>query len=215
MTYTPGIPQANQIISVTQPLISNNFTANQNAFDVNHVDFNTAGAGKHKFVSLPAIGSQTPIIPDPVPSADNANLYTKIVNSIAELFLYRDGQSTIQLTSGILTNNASAGPYTTPGGSINLARNGSIFLAGGIILKWGSGSGLSGASGTNIPFPGGSFPSTCFAVVASSRDAGNQGAANTAVYARLVDNTQFNILTTLRITLGAASSTFAFFAIGN
>lgn len=51
MTYQI-IPNPNDLISVSQGQLKDNFQANKNTFDVDHVDFNATGAGRHKFVTI-------------------------------------------------------------------------------------------------------------------------------------------------------------------
>lgn len=51
------VPLSTQTLAVTQPLIRGNFQTINTAFDVNHVDFSLADAGKHKFVTFPLQGS--------------------------------------------------------------------------------------------------------------------------------------------------------------
>jgi hypothetical protein len=97
-----------------------------------------------------------------------------------------------------------------------LTAQGSVLLAGGIILKWGSGTASNAISGNNILFAS-AFPNTVLGVYAGSSDAGTTSTANTYVYARKVDLTQFNLLVTFRTTTGSPSggANYFYFAIGN
>lgn len=59
MTYTPGIPLANDYIDQSQPVLKDNFDALDSVFDVDHYKFSdaTANLGKHKTVTTPAESS--------------------------------------------------------------------------------------------------------------------------------------------------------------
>lgn len=100
-----------------------------------------------------------------------------------------------------------------------LSGQGSVLLAGGIVLKWGSGTinFPASSSGTPISFvyP---FINNVFMVHAESNDGGTTSTANTFAYARNNTLSGFNLLATFRYLQGAPSSgsmTYSYFAIGN
>ncbi len=102
-----------------------------------------------------------------------------------------------------------------------LTGNGSVLLAGGIILKWGSGTLTLNpfpAGGTSISFSV-AFPNNVFTVYAVSNDTGTGATANTAMYARPASKAAFNLLVTLRTTLAVppplSTVNYSYFAIGN
>jgi hypothetical protein len=55
-------------------------------------------------------------------------------------------------------------------GPINTAANGSVVIAGGLIIKWGS--QVTPANSTVINFAGGAFPTAVYSVTTSFSDAG-------------------------------------------
>lgn len=127
MTFQPTIPKSTDLISVSQGDILNNFTAIGTSFDVNHVDFNAAGAGKHKFVEMP---NQ---VADPAGAATEGTIYTKVATQ-TELFFRRDAGSVIQMTRGTPVN----------------APKGTTFLPGGFLLNWGQVAATPGGTTENF-----------------------------------------------------------------
>lgn len=143
MTYQPNIPLATDFISVSQQDINNNFTSLNNAFNTNHVTFNAGGAGKHKFCSFPDQ------LASPGTAVNEVAIYSKDVGGTSQLFFQREGLAPggadIQMTVG----NPTA------------AANGTSFLPGGIIIKWGS---VVGAPGGNTATFATAFPNNVFSV---------------------------------------------------
>jgi hypothetical protein len=131
MTFQSTIPKSTDLISVSQGDILNNFTAIGTSFDVNHIDFNASGAGKHKFVEMPNQGS------DPAGAGTEGTAYTKVAAppSVAqtELFFRRDVGSVIQMTRGDPIVGAK----------------GTSFLPGGIKLNWGQVAATPGGTTEN------------------------------------------------------------------
>lgn len=134
MTYNPAIPQAADLLSVSQADIRNNFSSANTIFGINHYAFNDASAanrGKHKFVEIPqrAFGSGPP----PGLVGGQGAVYVSNDTTSAQLF-YTNGSSgnEYQLT------NVFTGSY----GVFGTAVNGWTFLAGnptqgGLILNYG------------------------------------------------------------------------------
>lgn len=159
---------------------------------VDHVGFNDPSGGTHDQVTFSS--NNTPATPTNPPV-----LFTKLDGaSLAQLFFYT-GDAAHSSTQYSPTNN-----------------NGSTMALGGIIIKWGSGSMTSGASGTDVNFIS-PFPNNLFAILAWSNDGGTQSTANTAVYGRKQGAAldRFNLLTTLRTSTGSASASYTYIAIGN
>ena len=115
MAYNSNIPQANNQLSVSQGDLLLNFQAISTYINVNHVDFNGADQGKHKFIQLPAQSAA------PATLATEMALYTKNVTGVPQLFLRR-------------SNNGTEINLTTSGA----ATNGWTRLPSGILLKWGT-----------------------------------------------------------------------------
>lgn len=145
MTFNPGIPQSSDIPSQSQSQILTNFSQLNTIFGNNHYEFNNAtvaNRGKHKFVSMPAQGS------DPATSSSEMALYTKIVSGNTELFVRRESNGTVvQLTGPAST--------TIP------AQNGSVFIDGGVIMKWGFPGVVNDNTVVNFVS---AFPSNCWNV---------------------------------------------------
>lgn len=61
MTFTFGIPAANNNPSNDQPLMRDNFTAISNLINVDHIGFNTATSGLHQQIHFPTFTAPTVI----------------------------------------------------------------------------------------------------------------------------------------------------------
>lgn len=131
MSFYPGIPSSGQSLGNSRPQVLSNFSSLRDTLAVNHVDVNLIGAGKHKFVQMPAQGSA------PITSADEIAEYVKVVSGNARVFVRQPNSGTEIQVSGydpVLSNTA-----------------GSTYLPGGILLQWGS---LANAgSGQVVTFP--------------------------------------------------------------
>ncbi len=117
MTYNPAIPQATDLISQSQSQILTNFSQADTAFAIDHTAFSVlADQGKHKKSTYYEQAV------DPTTLINEIAVYTKDVSAITQLFLRRENNGVvIQLTAG--------DPV--------IASDGSTFLPGGIIIKWG------------------------------------------------------------------------------
>lgn len=130
MAYN-NVPQANQRISDTQPLIQSNFQQIQTAFSLNHVPIADASGnqGKHNFVTFPVQN------PAPTITAPDIGLYSlaHARSSLNQLF-YVNSASTV-------TNV----PFT----ACKFANIGYAYFAGGILVKWGNATAaMAGGIGT-------------------------------------------------------------------
>lgn len=192
MTFQANIPLATDLISISQSDIKNNFTSLSTSWNVNHVDFNASGAGKHKFVSLP---NQ---LVDPATAVSEVALYAKAVAAIPTLFLRKESNGSIIQMSG-------QDPIALT--------NGTTFLPGGIIIKWGQFS--TNAGGTATPTFASAFPTNCFVVVTSVIDNGAPTIADSAVYAYNYSNGGFSATGTKRTTKAALALNASYIAIGN
>lgn len=129
MPYTPNTPNANDRINDTQPLILDNFQTISTVFQVNHVDFNTAGdAGKHavvKFVSQGTFG-----VNDPAAfGATEVGLYNLQYNGVPELFV-RKANAVPGPTTSFPITASSFRPAPDP-------QRGWTFLPSGLVMKFG------------------------------------------------------------------------------
>ena len=57
MAYKNNIPQPTDRLKDSQGDILNNFAGIKTAWDINHVTFDDADEGKHKFITFPAQGA--------------------------------------------------------------------------------------------------------------------------------------------------------------
>lgn len=193
MTYNPAIPNANDIISQSQSQIKTNFGQADIIFDVNHITFDNATVvdrGKHRKVDFIR---QTVA---PGSAATQLVLYEKLVSTNSELFFQRDNVATeVQLTSGNPT----------------IGTNGSTFLPGGIILKWGTAT-VTNTQTVNFITP---FPTACFQVILQPINNQAVTVANDYVYVASFNTTSFNATAVRRITLVGNTVNFSYIAIGN
>lgn len=122
MTYNPGIPQAGDLPSASQPQILTNFQQINTLFGTNgdHYPFDNAIValrGKHKFVTFQDQAA------GPATAVNQMALYTKTTAGASTLYLRRPGSGTeIQMS--------------TQDNPVN-AIEGQSFLPGGLTIKWG------------------------------------------------------------------------------
>lgn len=138
-TFNSNIPAASNNPSSDQPLMLTNNQSTEGIIGIDHVTFNTLGGGQHLQVTFN--GNNVPI-PPVVPPI----LFTNTIAGLPQLFFY----------SGDATHSSSQ--YVN-------ATQGSTFLLGGIILKWGLKAGLVVDNQTitfSVP-----FPNNCYTVVAT------------------------------------------------
>jgi hypothetical protein len=122
MTYDPSIPLPGDFLSDSQGDIKNNFTAADNSFGRNHVNFSVVtNAGKHKFVELL---NTNPVGVAPVPPLilGEGTLYTKS-NAVPESQLFyspdasgNEYQLTRVLASQFATFGDNVNAYTPQSG---------------------------------------------------------------------------------------------------
>lgn len=196
--YIPSVPTANQKVSQTQAPINTNFNVINNSFNVDHVNIQTlTNQGNHNKVTLvnqaAPLGAvaQGPIIhstPVTYPGPVTKN----------ELFLFQtsgDGGADVQLSNFF---NAVVG-----------SNQGSSFLPGGIVIKWGTfNMGLTIASKA-VSFIN-KFPHSAFTLVLTQtsndplNEAGfTQGSLSDAGF------------TAIRAASPANNLTYHYIAIGN
>src|SRR5271170_7661803 len=110
------LPNSGQSLGITRPAINQNFSIIQNAFALNHYDFNSSIAipGKHSFVQMPVQTTPTILLGE-------GALYTNTVNSTSQLFYKRD---------------VDAADYQVTGPNL-IAPSGYAFIPGGIVIQWG------------------------------------------------------------------------------
>lgn len=117
MAYNQNIPQPADQLKNSQPQLLANFQEINTLIDVNHVGFNLADSGKHKFLQMPRQGGA------PTTAATDLGLFAFLgANSgVSELNLRRQADgAVIPFTEGLLA---------TPGWTI---------LPCGLVVKWGT-----------------------------------------------------------------------------
>lgn len=88
MSYTL-LPNTGQSLGFTRDLIKTNFTIIQTAFNVDHVNYDATGEGKHNKVSLVKQAS------DPGSAADECIIYAKTTSNITMPYYQRDNAATV------------------------------------------------------------------------------------------------------------------------
>jgi hypothetical protein len=134
IAYNLGIPNSPDNPSTDQPNMKTNNDNIATYVAIDHVAFNTSGSGQHAQVTFNA--NNVPSVPTAPPI-----LFTNTVAALPQLFFY-SGDAAHSSTQYV----ANA--------------NGSTFLLGGIILKWGH---VTATDNTTIGFPV-QFPNNCFNV---------------------------------------------------
>lgn len=136
--YNPAIPQAGDLISVSQGEILDNFSQLNLQFGVDHVAFNTGSAngdGHHKQVTF----DNAPTAP--TLTGTMSAIFPKLVGAAQQLF-FANATTTYPLTGIAITT-------TTP-----LATGSGILTPWGVILNWGqiSFAGSSQSIKWQVPF---------------------------------------------------------------
>jgi len=200
--WNDNIPQSTDEPSDSQPQLLQN---NQNLpvwTAVDHYEFTSNNAGKHKQVTMPEL------VVAPTTLADEGALYTKqgTLSTVTELFFRRE-------SNGAEINMTQAG-------------GGFSYLPSGLLVKWGSDSRTGYAitipnPGSNkVFFPAGpgipAFTTLLFIIVSPRANADNQLNFNrTAVLAAASPDTLGFYVNCFQLTNGNSATTpFVWFAIG-
>lgn len=147
MTYSPNSPQTGDSLGSTRDVIRTNFQQIDVVNSVNHIAFNEANKGKHKFVQMPEQTS------NPTTAADEGALFTKVGSDPAETDLYfrAEGDGNVyqmtRVNSSKLPTFAKNFNYEAPATTLG----GWTFLPGGIILQYGT-IAITGTT-TTVNFP--------------------------------------------------------------
>jgi hypothetical protein len=96
MTFTLGIPAANNNPSNDQPLMEANFTQTYNVLNIDHVTFNNAGQGQHKQVTF-----NDENVPSGPPTDPTSILYTDEGEASTLAELYYQNQNAVLPISAI------------------------------------------------------------------------------------------------------------------
>jgi hypothetical protein len=145
--YNLNIPFATHNPSVDQPNMETNNNSIATYVAVDHVGFNTTGSGQHNQVTFNA--NNIPAVPTAPPV-----LFTNTVGSLPQLFFYSGSAANGQ-------NQYLAAP-----------NQGSTFLLGGMIVKWGIANTNNPAVTTTFNQ---AFPNACFIVLLTNLSAAYTG----------------------------------------
>ena len=192
MSYNPSIPGPNDLISVSQADILNNFSQLNTIFGQDHVKYDDATAanrGKHNQSTYPDSSS------DPDPDPNELALYSKDVGGNSRLFLQQENSGTVIQLSG--------------DDPVIALTEGFIFLYGGLLMKWGQ-KDSPGTSGS-VAFTTGSFPNTIFQVQLTLQHEGAGAETYTVQGTPVPTLSGFNYTT----SSSGASSKLNWIALGN
>lgn len=144
ITYNQNTPLPSQSIAVTQPLINANFTGINTWTAIDHEEFSSVDAGKHKKVTLTAQS------PAPSFTGTELGIYNSVNPTTTQNEIYVTKYNNNVLTDIPITassfNNAVGGQAS-----------GYSYLPSGLILKWGLQNITLSSNVGSITFPS-SFP---------------------------------------------------------
>lgn len=188
--YQPGIPTGTVPLNIDYQNIKNNFTQLDSSFDIDHVTFSNQSPqnGYHKSIHLNPVSTTATNPPNnqplshvsvppslPTLTPNYGQLFSAQINDNnsvdTALFFLTGNDLNLQLTSNFLPSSTS---------------NGYTFLAGGVILQWGTAS--STGSTTPISFPK-VFPNNVFTVTTSR---GQPSGSGTSYGSINITNSGFN-----------------------
>jgi hypothetical protein len=149
MSYTLGIPSDGQSLGNSKPQVRANFTEIFNTFAVDHVGYNSGGAGRHKFVHIVEGAA-------PTTGTNEGALYTSDTKGgFTNLFWKQEsGGAVPEKNQGESIQMTNITPSNTP--------TGRSFLPGGMLIQWGSfttgGDGSNTTVTFNVPFDAATVP---------------------------------------------------------
>lgn len=199
-SYNSNIPQATDKLSVSQGDLLDNMGAIESMFDVNHIDFESAGAGKHFFVEFPIPGST------PATVANEVGVFSRASPYATNSYGISTPQLVVQQQSGGLFYE-----FTSYGQDANGLWT---VLPSGMLLKWGSGqmTSIPNQTFTFSPAVVGqapAFASRPLVVVITPLKITGSAPAN--VY---LDLTGLNTATQFTVYCTTINTQFAYYAIG-
>ena len=211
MAYNQNIPQPGDQLSQSQADLLANFQAIQTLIDINHVDFASGDAGKHKWITFPVQGAIPPA--GSGFAAGEIGLYNAAdaFTTKNELYINKTNQATVvqvPLTASILSSNSA--PASASAGWTQ--------LPSGIILRWGLFTGIMGPVATVTLASNATEGPTLTQILNVQVTTYDSSASdnNFLVYlGQIVSNTQFKVHIVPRTTTsGVATGGFQFLVIG-
>lgn len=189
--YNANIPQSTDLISASQNDIQTNFSEINTFVNVNHEAFNSANAGKHKFITFPVQSGAPAFLAGEIGLVNRASTFT----GVNELFLTNSAGTTYQLTASL--------PAAT----------GWAYLPSGLLVKWGT---LSVNGYDVFNFPTGATIPVFTAVYTAQVTAALVSTSDADVYVRLseVTTTQIKVYGSPRTTTGPKAVSFNYWVVG-
>lgn len=187
-------PNATDIQSATQPTIKDNFDQLITWLPINHIDTDLSNEGWHKNLTFPApLATLNPAL---VSTAQIGVLpFTGSTSAVCELAVQKFGGSPVAFTEGLNTTTGYAR------------------LASGLLLKWGTATGLSGAG--TITHNSGTTPNFTSIISCQLTTIGTGGAiSDTMVYLLSISGTTVNVYGSARSTVAAASTSYSWLLLG-
>jgi len=209
MAYQANIPQPNNLLSQSQDDILNNFQAIQTLIGINHVNFNAADQGKHKWVTYPQQAATPPAGSGFLATELGAYNAVYTLTNQNELYINKTNQATVvqvPSTASVLSANSAPAQNT----------QGWTLLPSGILLRWGNFSGFTGLNTVTMTSSaaGGPVPTQILSVQLTAYDP-SAGDVNFAVrLANIISNSQFNVYISSRTNTGAGTGGFQWLVIG-
>lgn len=134
--FNPNIPQASDVIAISQSDLLNNFGAINTFLNVNHVPFNGANQGKHNIVTFPLVTPTPPPTPTFLDTEIGLFNQNAAPTSRPDIWMQRDSGGTAFPITGYGQNGTFAAAWT--------------YLPSGIKMIWGQTSIASGMTVTIV-----------------------------------------------------------------
>lgn len=214
MAYQENKPLASDRLKDSQSDIQGNFQSNKTSFDQNHVTFDIANTGKHKFIQMPNQSDESPPV-DPSGSigAGEIGLYCKDDFATNQQLFVKNGSGTEFPFTAFLNNIA---------GDLD---EGWTFLPSGLLLKWGyvPGAGARDADSIHLfPVSAGTIPvfsNPVFTVIVTGLQAINKvvtagGDQNVQTQLRTFSTTQIVVFNQGFVGASGGGHDFTYLAIG-
>lgn len=195
--FNNNVPQANQLIRVTQGPIESNFLAINSWVSQDHVGFNdSTNFGKHNMTTFPMQSV------DPSTGSTDIALYSKAsssANGIELFYRYPNNGSVYQLTGGGSTGSSAS------------STNGYSYLTTTLLLKWGIATvATTGTTVVTYPTSGGIPAFTTSVYIVNFTPAANYTQGSNGAYITNQTTTTF----TFNAPSTGMSSTIYWYAIG-
>ena len=190
MSYDNNIPVSGQTLGGTRVQINQNFADIASINAINHVAFNDADEGKHKFMQMPVQGSA------PATATSEAALYAADDSGGAAQLFYRSEtngktyQLTYALDAQFDTYFGKNAAYTNTG--IDYV-GGFSFLPGGLIMIYGNTVNATSAGTINIKFPF-AFPTSILQAWFTPVKSGSVSTQSLSIDPTSLTTTGFNII---------------------